>query len=436
MPATLENREFHDIACTLCGCVCDDLRVSVCGQSVTAIEPPCPLADPWFQSLGKCQPPVASIEGHATTLEAATATAAKILSTARAPLIYGLSRSSTPGQRAAVRLADRLQAYIDTTASQCHAPSIMAIQEVGESTCSLGEVKNRSDLVIFWKADPLTSHPRHLQRYSGEAAGMFISGREDRTIVVIDERETSTARSADLFLPINGELDFEAIWTLRCLVQGQPIASENSVGIPLDPLRDLANRMTTCRYGVVFFGLGLARARTGHRNVEALLRLVTDVNAHARFSAKRMRIPGDVTGADSVLCWQTGFPFSVNLSRGYPRFNPGEYSANDLLERGEVDACLLVGAEGVADFSPKAQAQLQTIPVVALDYPTQSPLPTTAVQFTTAIYGVHRPGTAYRMDEVPIPLRAFLPSDYPADHEVLALINAAVESQATGIAAN
>ena len=41
------------------------------------------------------------------------------------------------------------------------------------------------------------------------------------------------------------------------------------------------------------------------------------------------------------------------------------------------------------------------------------------MQFTTAIYGIHRPGTAYRMDEIPIPLRGFLPSDYPSDDEVL-----------------
>ena len=37
----------------------------------------------------------------------------------------------------------------------------------------------------------------------------------------------------------------------------------------------------------------------------------------------------------------------------------------------------------------------------------------------TAVYGVHRPGTAYRMDEVPIPLRPFLPGNYPDDAEVL-----------------
>mgnify|MGYP003342386529 FL=1 len=42
-----------------------------------------------------------------------------------------------------------------------------------------------------------------------------------------------------------------------------------------------------------------------------------------------------------------------------------------------------------------------------------------AVRFRTAVYGIHRRGTAYRMDEVPIPLRQLLPSDLPSDDEVL-----------------
>src|SRR4029078_4656252 len=106
----------------------------------------------------------------------------------------------------------------------------------------------------------------------------------------------------------------------------------------------------------------------GHANVEALLRLVADLNTFTRFTARRLRIPGDVSGADSVLCWQTGFPFAVNLSRGFPLYNPGEYTANDLLERGEVDACVLVGSEPVADLSPKAQQALKRIPTIILDY--------------------------------------------------------------------
>ena len=57
--------------------------------------------------------------------------------------------------------------------------------------------------------------------------------------------------------------------------------------------------------------------------------------------------------------------------------------------------------------------------MILLDAPGVEPVVPPAVSFTTAVYGVHRPGTAYRMDEVPIPLRVILPTAYPSDGEVL-----------------
>jgi formylmethanofuran dehydrogenase subunit B len=132
-----------------------------------------------------------------------------------------------------------------------------------------------------------------------------------------------------------------------------------------------------------------------------------------------MRRYGDVAGADSVLAWQTGYPFGVNLSRGYPRYNPGEFTGPDLLARGEVDVCLLVGSGTVADFPPAALDHLGRIPVIALDSPRDEPPVPAAVRFTTAVYGIHRPGTAYRMDEVPIPLRVLMPTELPSDGDVL-----------------
>jgi formylmethanofuran dehydrogenase subunit B len=180
--------------------------------------------------------------------------------------------------------------------------------------------------------------------------------------------------------------------------------------------------MSGCRYGAVFFGLGLAQRGLGHKNVEALLRLVEDLNGYTRFTARRLRIPGDVAGADAVLCWLTGFPFAVNLARGYPRYNPGEYTANDLLERGEIDACVFVGSESCRELSPHARRAIEQMPTIALDYPNVTPPFETTVQITTAIYGIHAPGTAYRMDEIPIPLRRLVPSTYPADEVVLGAI--------------
>jgi formylmethanofuran dehydrogenase subunit B len=78
-----------------------------------------------------------------------------------------------------------------------------------------------------------------------------------------------------------------------------------------------------------------------------------------------------------------------------------------------------VGSEGVAKLSPAAQERLSRIPVVVLDYPNAVCPLQPEVDFTTAVYGIHRAGTAYRMDEVPISLRAVLPSSLPADHEIL-----------------
>lgn len=417
----------ENVACTVCGCVCDDLRVTVKDNRVVRAEGACGLAEPWYLGQGTHHPAEAELDRRPIPLDVAVAHGAQWLRDARSPLIYGLSRSSTAGQRSAIALAEQLGATIDTNASMCHAPSVMAIQDVGEVTCTLGEVKNRADLVIFWGVNPVVSHPRHLERYSLYPEGRSVpDGRAGRTLVVVDVKPTATTELADLFLPIERGKDFEALTALHRLVRGLPVPRPCDVGVPIEALEDLAGRMKRCRYGICFFGLGLSMTRMGQHNVEALLRLVRDLNRFTRFSARRMRIPGDVTGADIVLAWQTGYPFSVNFARGYPRYNPDEFSAQGMLERGEVDACLFVGSEGAERFSSAARATLARIPVIALDYPNVPSIPETNLRFTTAIYGIHHPGTAYRMDCVPIPLRAFLESPYPTDHSLLDRIARAV----------
>lgn len=410
----------EDVACTLCGCVCDDLQLAVEGGRITEAARACEMAAPWFLKQTAGPAPTATIDGRPALLEEGLLRATEILAKSQAPLIYGLSRSSTEGQRAAVALADRIGATIDTTASLCHAPSIMGFQETGESTSSLGEIRNRSDLVIFWGCDPVVSHPRHWERYSVDPPGEFTpGGRSGRSVIVVDRQPSASSALSDDFLQVDGDRDFEALWTLRQLIRGEVPTPGIPTGVPLDRLQDLAQRMISCQSGVIFFGLGLSRANLGHLNVAALLWLVRALHRHTRFYARRLRVYGDVTGADSVLCWQTGYPFSVNLGRGYPRYNPGEFSAQEMLAREEVDACLLVGSETVEQFSPAAQAHLCRIPTIVLDYPGVIAPFTPAVGITTAIYGVHRPGTAYRMDEIPIPLKGFLTSKLPSDDEVL-----------------
>ena len=397
--------------------------------------PQCQLGEDWFRAHTASVSSPAEVEGRTTGFNDTIERAAKILRQADYPLVFGLSRSATAGQRAAVDLAEQIGAVIDTTASLCHGPSIMAIQEMGEVTCTLGEVKNRADLVIFWGCNPAASHPRHAQRYSASATGKLVpGGRGDRTVVMVGDatqvhawRLDPTGDAPDLVVPVEPGKDFEALALLRLMLNGQAV-----VDAP-DELRRLFELMRGCRYGVVFFGLGIAETsmwdgkpheQIGHINVAALLKLVAELNAVTRFSARRMRLQGDVSGADSVMQWQTSYPFAVDLARGYPRYNPGEYSANELLGQGLADACLLLGAETIVYFSEAAQAQLRAIPTIVIDYPGAALDFTPTVRLTTSVYGLHTPGTVYRMDNVPVSLMAPLASDLPTDETVLQAIQA------------
>ncbi|MEC8571611.1 MAG: formylmethanofuran dehydrogenase subunit B, partial [Planctomycetota bacterium] len=320
----------------------------------------------------------------------------------------------------------------------CHGPSGMAFQGVGEVTCSLGEVRNRGDLIIFWGSNPAESHPRHFTRYSLMPKGMFVpNGRKDRTCVIVDVRKTKSAKAADLFIQIQPRKDFEALWVLRALAQGielDPEQVQHDTGQPLEVWTDLMSRMKAARFGVIFFGMGLTMTRGKHANSEALLALTRDMNRYTRFVCKPNRGHGNVTGADNVVTWRTGYPFGVNLGRGYPRFNPGEYTASDVLARGEADAAMIIASDPAANFSQPARNHLAKIPYIALD-PKETPTTRgAAVAFSVATYGINVPGTAYRMDDVPISLRTAFDSPHPSDYEILKGIEKRIRELKFGIA--
>ncbi|MEE2639422.1 MAG: formylmethanofuran dehydrogenase subunit B [Planctomycetota bacterium] len=426
----------EDATCTFCGCVCDDIQLTVEGHSIKKAKKACVLGTSWFLNHEIEDRAPCYIEGKPASVEAGIRKAAGILHSAKYPLVYGLSDTTVESQRVAVGIADWIGANLDTTTSVCHGPSGMAFQGAGESTCSLGEVKNRADMVIFWGSNPAESHPRHFTKYSLMPKGLFVpNGRKDRTCVIVDVRKTKSAKAADIFIPIRPRKDFEALWTLRALakdIELDPEQVERETGNPLSLWQDLMDRMKSCRYGVIFFGMGLTMTRGKHANSEGILSLTRDMNRHTRFTCKPNRGHGNVTGADNVVSWRTGYPFAVNLGRGFPRFNPGEYTASDVLARGEADAAMIIASDPMANFSQPARNHLGSIPYIALD-PKETPTTrSAAVSFTVATYGINVPGTVYRMDDVPIPLRPAFDSPLPSDLEILKGIEAEVQKLRTG----
>jgi formylmethanofuran dehydrogenase subunit B len=404
--------------------------LSVAGERITDVAGGCELGVQWFRRHADAEPVPAAICGKPADFLVAVSQAAGMLRAANRPLVYGLSRSAVAGQRAAVALAEAAGAVIDTTASMCHGPSIMALQEAGEVTCTLGEVRNRADLVIYWGCNPALTHPRHAERYAVFPSGRHTpAGRANRVVVMVgDAGEVESWRldpfgsTPDLVVPLEPERSFEALQLLRQLVFDD--AGRHAPAA----LHELAGLIRRCRCGIVFFGLGLVgtnlwdgrfRSDAAHVNVQALLAFVAELNRGRRFYARRMRLQGGVSGADNVLSWQTGFPFAVDLSRGYPRYGPTEFTANALLEGQDVDACVLIGTETIEALSPSARSHLASLPTIVIDYPGSRPPFTPAVSFATAVYGLHAPGTIYRMDNVPLPLQPVLPTSLPTDEAVL-----------------
>ena len=186
-------------------------------------------------------------------------------------------------------------------------------------------------------------------------------------------------------------------------------------------------RMKSCRFGVLFFGMGLTMTRGRHFNAGALLALATDLNEFTHFVAAPVRGHGNVTGADNVVSWQTGYPVRREPQ---PRLSPLQprrvHHRRPARAGGEADAALIIASDPASNFPKPAIEHLRRIPVISLDPKATLTGALSRVAFTTATYGINVAGTVYRMDNVPITLRPAFDSPYPSDEEVLTAIRARV----------
>src|SRR3954451_23105161 len=392
--------------CAGCGLVCDDIK-AVVGDDGTleGLERTCPLGDAWFADRVAPSAPLARLGGREVELEAALDEAAALLARARAPLVYGLGRTTCETQRATVALAEALGATIDPAGPLLDGASGLAFHARGASTATLGDVRDRAEIVVVWRADPATTHPRLFERLRLPA--------ESRELVVVDAHRTATAERADTFVEVPEGRDVEALWGLRALVREDAPAD----GAQAHPaLGALATRLRGCRNGAILHHV------RGELEALALNALVRDLDRTTHVVSVTLRHEANAAGAEDVLAWQTGYPAAVSFQTGYPRANPGELSAAAVLARGDADAALVVGSDPLEHLPPAAATRLRAIPVVSIDATDTATAGAARVAFTTAAPGVHRPGVVHRLDGVPVPLRAPLRSERPGDEEVLAAI--------------
>ncbi|NWG10884.1 formylmethanofuran dehydrogenase subunit B [Candidatus Bathyarchaeota archaeon] len=460
------------VTCPVCGSLCDDIELTIQEGKVVKVKNGCAMCESKFLGYNgehRILKPLIRKNGEfvKTSVKEAVKRAAEILAEANYPVLYGWSSTNCEATRVGIELAEEVGGVIDNTSVICHGPSILSVQDVGIPSCTLGQIRHRADLVIYWGSDPWSAHPRHIERYTAFSQGRFENSawrgyltkikasqvrkkiesavrrvflkeapsipplirrepppsifREGRKLVIIDVRRTRSAQMADYFIQVEPNRDYELLQAFRALIRDEELEVDQVAGVPVEYLEEVADVMIRCNFGVLFFGVGLTMSSGKLRNIDAALSLIRDLNMRTKFVIMPMRGHFNVTGANTVSTWQTGYPYAVDFSLGYPRYNPGETSVVDVLLRKESDAALVIASDPVANFPRKAVEHLVKNPLIVIDPHMNATAQMADVVFPSAFVGIEACGTAYRMDHVPLPLKKVVepPRGVLTDEEIL-----------------
>jgi formylmethanofuran dehydrogenase subunit B len=384
--------------CLGCGCTCDDITVVVQDGKIADAINACSLGRSWFGD-GTAPSEVRS-GGRAVSLERAIADGATLLGAARRALVYLAPEITSETQRAAVAIADRLGAALDSPTSEI-AEGILAAQRRGRAGATLGEIRQRADLIVFWGVDPSVRYPRYTSRYAVEPVGVQApDGRTSRTVVAVDVGACRGPDSADERVAVAPAEEVDALGAMRAAVLGRATVLPS-----FGPVAELALRMARGRYTVIVHDAEPSEPAADPDRSEALGSLAQALNGPSRCALSPLRAGGNRSGADVVLTWQTGFPMAVDFSSGHPCYRPRDGAAA-WLDRREIDAALVVGS--AARLPAAVVRGLASLPIVAIGPATAAAPFDAAVAIDTGVAGIHESGTAFRMDDVPLPLHAAL----------------------------
>ncbi len=405
-----------NIVCPVCGAACDDIQVeikngkieakNVCKMGISRfneVTSPRRFKQPLLKFGGKLRP---------VSWDGALQIAADILSSAKRPLISIGSETSCEAHEVGLMIGEYLGAIVDTTGN---GATVMGIQEAGKVGATEGQKKNRADLLVYWGTNPLESMPRQMSRYGVFPRGYWTKrGRFDRTIITVDPRKTLTAKASDLHVQLKPGSDYELISALLTLLHGKtPHHSvEEITGVPISVMEEMLDIMKNCNFGTISVGVGLSSSLGKYRNIEIAMNLVKELNNYSKFTIGVIRSRCNAAGFSQVASYMYGYPFGLDFMRGYPRYNPGEFTTVDLLREKDVDAAFVMCSDLLSQIPPDCAAYLAKIPLICLD---TVPCPTTSISdivLPGVVDSMECEGTFYRLDDVPIYFEPFLDSPF------------------------
>jgi len=388
--------------CTGCTLLCDDVDFEVNGATIAA-DVDCGVAQSFIKNANQR---LSAAPAHKQNIEELSKTIAGLLVSADAPLIVGLNHLTTEAQQLAWQIADVANATIDVTLSKANRASIYALQRQGKVTATIGEIANRSDLVVFWFCDPVTSHPRLIERLTRTKSAI------KKRIVVVGDSSSATAQIADEVIAVEDDGAGDFIRDLRLAIGNEEdspkLASEEARPQARHQASTLARLLKGSSYGSWIYGHTDVSAERDDVTLASQM-LVRELNDHTRFISLALRADQNGASGENVLSALSGFPVAVDLSMSIPQYNGAEYAAETVLENGECDFVLLFagwGTSGEVDIlSPAAKATLAKTPKAIISSATALDLDA-EVSVQVDLPGVSESGEFCRVDDVSLAVGA------------------------------
>jgi len=410
---------WENVPSPFCGIASDDLKIQVQGTQVKVLENGDAVTIAGFeQPLTDIQPRVG---GKAVALKEAVAAAAAYLRDAHLPLFGGFG-TDVGDTRAALSLIDRCRGVFDQMRAESGLRNLLVLADSGWIATTLGELKNRVDVLLVFGSDIEASFPRFFERFVWTQETLFGQDASRREVIFLGREPSGKAAfapagGAPKVIPCAAEHLPAVAAALAALARGAYLQAEAVGGIPIGELQAVVDRLKQASYSVVTWAAGQLDIPHADLTVQQLCQLVVTLNQQTRSAILPLGGQDGDRTASQVCAWQTGYPTRVSFARGYPEYDPYHNGTLRLLDSGEAD--VLVWVSSLSATPPPATS----VPTIVLGRSGMQFEREPEVFIPVGVPGIDHSGHMYRCDNVvAMPLYKLRDSGLPSAAEVLGAI--------------
>ena len=296
----------------------------------------------------------------AASLEAA----ASLLTAARRVLVTGFVDLSIEAVAAACSVAESLGAAVDGGHPESARPAGPTIARAGEVTAAPEEMRDRSDLVVFWFCDPEAVDPEFVANFVGPA----LPSRSERRTIAIGPAAVLPTGPRHTHLPLDRAAVVDAARIVQhLLLGGKPVDLPPALAAACHAVVEAIDTATCVAF--------VTDDTADEVGLEAwsMVHLVRTIS-HIKPAFEIPLGARGTAGFRSCCTWRYGAAGAIaRADRAGAEFLPAEASACRLIERGEVDCVLVVGG-CVASVERAIAARGDGLAVVRLDERTKPSL--------------------------------------------------------------